>query len=108
MDKTLNLLGLCRRAGKLVMGNDMVQEEVRAGRASLVIMTADISKNTAKKQTAVCSEHGVLTLRLNRSREELGCAVGKFCAVVAVCDRGFAEKLTELIKLENQEENVYD
>lgn len=108
MDKLLNFLGLCRRAGKLVTGNDPVTEEVVGRKAKLVLVSWDISKNTEKKLLTACHRNDVKVLKLPRTTEQLSHAIGKFSAVVAVMDTGFAKKLTELIENEKQEENVYD
>ncbi len=108
MDKLLNFLGLCRRAGKLVTGNDVVTEEVAGKKAKLVLVSSDISKNTEKKILIACHRNDVKALKLPRNTEQLSIAIGKFCAVAAVMDTGFAKKLTELIQNEKQEENVYD
>ena len=97
MDKLLNFLGLCRRAGRLVTGNDIVIDAVENGDARLVIVASDISANTEKKLRRVCDELYVPILTVNRTKEELSVAIGKFAAVVAVTDKGFADKLTELI-----------
>ncbi|MCH5298996.1 MAG: ribosomal L7Ae/L30e/S12e/Gadd45 family protein [Ruminococcus sp.] len=107
-DKILGLLGLCRRAGKLTPGNDAVIDDIQNHRASLVIVTADISKNTEKKLTTACRRFDTEIVTLDRSKDELSFAIGKFSTVVAVCDEGFAKKLYELITNENKEENVYD
>ena len=96
-DAILSLLGLCRRAGKLTIGNDAVVEDTKNGTAKLVILTRDISANTRKKLTKELGEVTILTL--NRAKEELGFALGRrLAAVVAVCDDGFAAKLTTLIE----------
>jgi ribosomal protein L7Ae-like RNA K-turn-binding protein len=107
-DKILNFLGLCRRAGKLTVGNDAVVDEIKNNKAKLVIVSVDISSNTEKKLKKACEYSGVECLKLNRSRDELSAALGKFCVVIAVLDDGFAKKLVQLIKSENQEVTVYD
>lgn len=107
-DKILNFLGLCRRAGKLTVGNDAVIDEVKNGKAKLVIVSGDISLNTEKKLSKACANYKVEILKLNRTRDELSQALGRFCAVVAVLDDGFSKKLTQLISNENQEVTVYD
>lgn len=100
MDKLLNFLGICRRAGKLAVGNDVVIDAVRGGEAKLVMLCSDISTNTEKKLRKTIDESGVRILRLNRSKEELGFAIGKFAAITAATDKGFADKLCELINNE--------
>ena len=107
-DKILNFLGLCRRAGKLTIGNDAVVDEVKNGKAKLVIVSGDISLNTEKKLKIICGDNNVECLKLNRSRDELSFSLGKFCVVCAVLDDGFKKKLVQLIKSENQEVTVYD
>lgn len=106
MDKLLNFLGLCRRAGKLTMGNDMVIEDIMKGQSRLVIMASDISKNTEKKILLNCHRCNVKVAKLNRTKDEISWAVGKFCAVASVTDSGFAKKLAQLIENDNQEDNV--
>lgn len=96
-DKILNLLGLCRRAGKLTAGNDAVIDEVVHKKAALVIVSFDISLNTEKKLKKACVNNNTRMMKLNRSRDELSDAIGRFCAVVAVLDKGFANRLVQLI-----------
>ena len=43
----LGALGLCRKAGKLVMGFDAVAESVMKGKAVLVLTAQDVSPRTA-------------------------------------------------------------
>ncbi len=105
-DKILNLLGICRRAGKLTIGNDAVTDDAVNGKASLVLVACDVSQNTAKKLKNTCARCGTQVLKLNRTRDELSAAIGKFCAVAAVCDKGFAKRLCELISEENSPEDI--
>ncbi len=95
-DRLLSLMGLCRRAGKLTVGNDVVTEAVTNGEASLVLTASDVSPNTLKKLVRTCESCGVDCIRLSRTKEELSLAIGRFAAVTAVCDEGFARKLREL------------
>ncbi len=45
-DKILSMLGLARRAGRLSMGHDAVIGSVRAKKAKLVLVCAEISQGT--------------------------------------------------------------
>lgn len=107
-DKILGLLGICRRAGKLTLGNDAVCEDVENGKARLVLTANDVSQNTLKKLLSKCHRHNVRTLTILRTSQQISKAVGKFCAVAAVTDSGFAGKLSQLIENDRQEENIYD
>lgn len=100
-DKILSLLGLCRRAGKITIGNDAVIDMVTKNKAKLVIMAEDVSKNTAKGVLSACHANNVTALTIKRDKEQLSHAIGKFCAVITVNDDGFANKLKMLIAEEN-------
>ena len=84
-DRILSLLGICRRAGKLVIGADPSIDSIQKHKARLIIFASDFSKSSSKP---------VLTAAHN------GIAVGKLCGVMAVEDKGFADKLTVLIENE--------
>ena len=94
-DKTLNFLGLCRRAGKMKIGCDTVIESVRLGNSKLVLMASDISENTKKKVTSALNDTKCMIL--NYSKDELSFSLGKTCATLSIEDEGFAKKLSELI-----------
>ncbi|GER65664.1 putative ribosomal protein YlxQ [Weizmannia acidilactici] len=93
----MSFLGLANRAGKAVSGEELVLKEVRSGRAKLVLLSKDASSNTSKKVLDKCRFYNV-PVHFVETRETLGKAIGKEARVtVAVCDRGFAEKLAELL-----------
>ena len=106
MDKLLNLLGLCRRAGKLNIGNDLVIDDILNNKCRLVVMASDLSKNTEKKILLNCHRFNTKSIKLTRTKDELSWAVGKYCGVASVIDSGFAKKLAQLNETENQEDNV--
>ena len=96
MNKFLQLLGLAMRAGKVVSGEDFVIQEIRSGKAQLVILSMDAKKNTEKKISDKCHSYKVPLLRYG-TRQELGNAIGKEARVViAVTDRGFARSFMKL------------
>ena len=49
MDKALNFLGMCKKAGKLLTGEDGVSGAARNGEAALIMTAADTASNTTKK-----------------------------------------------------------
>ena len=100
MDKLLNFLGLCRRAGKLTTGFDAVEETVVKGESQLVIIADDTSQNTERKLSKTCETHNVKLIKLNRSKEEISTAIGRFAAVASVTDKGFAQNIERLTQNE--------
>ncbi|MGN0453495.1 MAG: L7Ae/L30e/S12e/Gadd45 family ribosomal protein [Ruminococcus sp.] len=99
-DRLLSLLGIARKAGKLIIGNDPVREAIEANKACIVLLADDISENTAKKIITHAESFSVECYVMKRSKEELSLSLGKTCAVIAVIDRGFSDKLKELIETE--------
>jgi len=95
--KLLNLLGLARRAGKLVTGEDMVLGAIRNGKASLVFFANDGGQSSMKKFTDKTNSYNVaFTTAL--TRQELADATGLARTVIAVADRGFAKKMREYLE----------
>ena len=103
-DRLLSLLGLCRRAGKIVIGADPVIDSVLKGKSHLVLMAKDFSKNSKKSIVSACNDSNLKTEVIARTKEELGFALGKYCAVVSITDKGFSDKIQELILKEQEQE----
>lgn len=98
MDKILQLLGLAMRAGKVVSGEEMVIEQVRTGRAEMVLLALDAAKNSEKKIMDKCMSYKVPLHRYG-TRYDLGKAIGKGERVVlAIIDPGFARSLEKLLQ----------
>ncbi len=88
----LNMLGLAKRANKLVFGS-LVLEEVRQGHVSLLFLATDASEGTKKKYRDKCLFYGV-DVDETMSIEELSQAVGMTNrVVVGVVDQGFAKRM---------------
>lgn len=86
-------IGLCRKAGRLIIGTELVVEALR-GRTppSLVLIAADVSDATRKRLTDKCSYYKVGYRILPLDRAALGAALGNSSgtAAAAVCGKGFA------------------
>lgn len=105
-DRLLSFLGLCRRAGKLVIGNDPVREAIETQKALLVLVASDISENTLKKINTAVDTGAVAYYQIDRTKDEISFSLGKTCACLAVIDKGFADKLLELIQAEQKKEET--
>ena len=104
-DKALGLLGLMRRAGAIVLGEDSSAETVKAGKAKLLLFSADISESARRKAEGFSHGRSVLLVPLHYSREELGAAIGvKSCAMVALTDMGFSNALMKELAGQRPEE----
>lgn len=95
-DKFLSFLGLCRRAGKLTIGNDLVAQTMANGESCLVLIANDISQRTEKDITQSAQQNNVSIIRLSYTKEQLSNALGKLTAVISINDSGFAKKILQL------------
>ncbi len=94
-DKFLSQLGLCKRAGKLMLGEDATLIALRDKSAKLVILSEDASELTAKKIKDKCLHYHVPLIQ-RFDRYTLGGCVGQEARVVlVVIDKGFARMLQQ-------------
>ena len=91
------MLGFAMRAGKLVIGTELICNEIRhkGKKVKLVLISSEASDGTKKKITGKCSFYGVEQREIAINTEELGRLLGKAFApaAVAVCDDGFAREI---------------
>ncbi len=76
MDKILNNIGLCQRAGGIVSGEEMVVEELRQGKIFLIFLAKDAGTNTTKKIKDKAKFYNV-EVNESYSSLELSNAIGK-------------------------------
>ena len=96
--RVLSSLGLCIKAGKLILGAPMVIEAMQKGkRVYLVLEAQDTSDNTHKKITDKCNFYGVEKIKLEFDGATLAAAVGKSStlAAVAITDEGFYKMVSK-------------
>ena len=61
-DRILSLLGICKRAGKLITGADTTIDSIRKSKAKLVIFANDFSKSSKKSVQTAADECNVKTM----------------------------------------------
>ncbi|GMA47267.1 L7Ae family ribosomal protein [Tetragenococcus muriaticus PMC-11-5] len=93
--KALNMLGLAMRAGKLVTGEEMTLQKIRARKVKLVLVAEDAGENTQKRVKDKSTFYQVPFVNCLYS-EEISRAIGKNRMVIGVLDNGFANKIKEL------------
>ncbi|MCI5955458.1 MAG: ribosomal L7Ae/L30e/S12e/Gadd45 family protein [Clostridiales bacterium] len=96
-----SFLGLCMRAGRLVIGQSACVELIRQNGAALVLLDAGASENTRKRIADGCHSHGAPAYAL--SAGTLGHAIGRRgCMVTALGPGGMADKLLALLNGEER------
>lgn len=106
MNKTLSLLGLARRAAKLSIGLSETVSSAKSGKARLILYASDISPKTAKEARFAADKSGIPYAELECTMEEMSFAIGIKAGVVAVNDKGFAQKLTSLCNTIRKDESA--
>lgn len=97
-NKILSFIGLCMKAGKLVSGEFSVEKAVKGKKAHLVVVADDVSANSRKMYTDMCSYYKV-PIRFLATKEELGRILGKeYRASLAVLDEQMALALLKKIE----------
>lgn len=76
-DRLINAFGLAKRAGKCVVGTEMCVENIRAGKAKLVVCASDLSANTIKRFKDSCSYHNTELIFVSVDKMVLGQKLGK-------------------------------
>ena len=79
MNKAPSTIGLCRRAGKLVIGFDAVVQELDSPKtkAAGLVLAADISPKTEKEIRFAAEKHGKEVLKAEFTMDEANDAIGK-------------------------------
>lgn len=96
-ERIYSFLGLATKAGKLLSGDETCERALKSGKVYLAIVAEDASDNTKKKFKNMCSYRHI-DIRCFGEKELLGRFTGRAVrSVIAVTERGFAERLKEMI-----------
>ena len=100
-DRFFGMLGMCRRAGKTVLGTELICSQMRGRRKpSLVVISSGASDNTREKLIAKSSYYGVPYLLVDLDPGSLARRLGKtgVTAAVAVTDPALAREIENACK----------
>lgn len=96
-DRLLSFLGIARKAGRLSLGFDSVCESLRKKESCMVLIASDASEGTARRLRGRLPEGFADTYELPCDISRICAAVGKEVRLISVNDRGFANKIKELL-----------
>ncbi len=96
MSAVSGLLGLACRAGQIALGADTALQEIRAGKAALVLLDAGASEGTRKKLLDACAFRSVPVYTLPEN--EISQACGRDGRMAAAVRKGnLAKRMQELL-----------
>lgn len=101
MEKSLNFIGLIKKAGKLEIGTESVEAAAGAGKAKLILSAADASKNSIKQAQKAADLAKTEHIVLPYEKSDIGAMVGRgLPGMLAVTDEGFASALAEKLNVD--------
>jgi predicted RNA-binding protein YlxR (DUF448 family) len=89
----LTTLGLCKRAGKLVVGFDAVITDIE--KSAGVLITTDLSEKSKKEITFHCNKHSKKLIEINHTMSEIESVLNKKTGIISVLDEGLFKSLTK-------------
>lgn len=95
-EKILGTLGMARRAGALLVGQDKVLAALKSGGRYVVFVTCDCAANVTRRlETAAGRGRAEIILIKGTDRAELGAALGVTAAQTAAlpAESGFVKKI---------------
>lgn len=91
-------MGSVWRLGKLTAGSDACIENIKKGKAFLIILSEDASQNTKEKFRRISEQHNTKIIEFGE-KIYLSKSIGKVDKVVfAILDKGFSDKILQLLK----------
>lgn len=100
MDKTLGMLGLAQKAGRVQIGEEPVGTAAAAGKARLILLASDAAGNSRNRAAKFAALHGTPLLDLPYDKQSLGGIFGRAsCAMVAITDFRMALSLVQALGL---------
>lgn len=93
MDKVVQTLALCRRAGKLVMGFDAVRDSAVSGKAQVLAVSEGLSPRTLQEVSFWKEKYHLPLVQVSAGLDDLWYILGKRVGVFSVTDKSLAGKL---------------
>lgn len=88
--KLLSALSLCKKAGKLAAGFDVVCEKAASGEAEVVFIACDTSGGTRKRVEVACERAGCMVRTIPLERQDIAEITRKPVGVMAVTGKDLA------------------
>ena len=104
--KAYNLIGIAKKAGKVIGGTDMVADRIREKRNAVkaVLISCDASENTLKKIINTTTFYKVPAVRTNIDKAMLAKITGSMGerSVIGITDDGLAKAIMSYVTDETE------
>lgn len=93
----LSMLGICNKAGKLVMGKDKTIETIRKNKAKLIIIASDLSDNALKEISRETMKKQIEIINISEKMQDVSLELGRTTGIICITDEGIAKKIKTLL-----------
>ncbi|MBE6609655.1 MAG: hypothetical protein E7634_03185 [Ruminococcaceae bacterium] len=104
--KAYNLIGIAKKAGKVIGGTDMVADRIREKRNAVkaVLISSDASENTLKKIINTATFYKVPAVKTNIDKATLAKITGSMGerSVIGITDEGLAKAIMSYVTDETE------
>ena len=91
------MIGLARKAGKVVLGTDACSEAIKKKKVKLIIISKGAADRTKRMFKSLCEQSEIAIYEVLET-DEISSAVGKDNKVVlGINDKNFSEAITKII-----------
>lgn len=98
--KIVNLLTICRRAGRLVTGFDVSIDAVRSKEAKYILTASNVSVKTLKELNYLLNKENfsnkVKVLSMPLTIDDVYRCINVNAGIIAICDDGFGKSFERL------------
>ena len=105
-DKLLSMLGLCKKAGRLVQGFDPVAQAAAQDGIFLIVLAEDLSPKSAKEIRHVALKQNIEVCAAPFSMDEVWHRTGRRAGILAISDQGLAEAVKRILSRVTEEDLV--
>ena len=104
--KAYNLIGIAKKAGKVIGGTDMVADRIKEKRNAVkaVLISSDVSENTLKKIINTTTFYNVPAVKTNIDKVMLAKITGSMGerSVIGITDDGLAKAIISYVTAETE------
>jgi len=93
MEVNFKMIGMARRAGKVLVGSSPAVAAIRSGKAAIVIIASDIGAAVKKKVTDKCKFYETECIESAHDSTEISASVGypSPVTVITITDKNFID-----------------
>ncbi|NTW71105.1 MAG: 50S ribosomal protein L7ae-like protein [Eubacteriaceae bacterium] len=107
-NRFLNFVGICKKSGKIIIGDNLLEREINRGTIKLILIAEDTSERISNKYVRLCNDKNVPVI-IYTTKEELGKAAGrKLVALVGFTDNNQSSNLIKLYDNTKKQGELYE